>query len=214
MSPAGKLARPALELWISTLLTWILGASYDVPESSLYTKQRWQIGQRRYFAVGFARQTLGPLAVAIAPNDAHPERRGGVGIPAIGRLKRDRLALDSKAADGKLIDACMRLIDAHLLNREHDIKQMSDPRICYCALEHIGRAIREHGRFEPRRLQALERFCHLGERVEREIQIHQPVTKSVARQAECLHREVQCITGDSPKIGVLTLERTEPSVLK
>src|SRR5690242_20501225 len=108
----------------------------------------------------------------------------------------------------------MRLIDAHLFNREYDIKQISDPCICYCALEHFGRAIREDGRFEPRCLQALQRFWHLGERVKREIQIHQPLTKSAARQSECRHREIQGITGDLPKIGVPTLERTQPTVLK
>ena len=78
----------------------------------------------------------------------------------------------------------MRLVDAYLLNRDHDIKQMFDSRICDCTLKHGGRAIREDCRFETRRLLALKRFRYLGKRVEGvEIQIHQALTKSAARES-------------------------------
>ncbi len=48
-----------------------------------------QFGQRADLAVGGAGQALAALAVAVAPDDAHAERRGGVGVPGVGGLEAD-----------------------------------------------------------------------------------------------------------------------------
>src|SRR6516225_6647895 len=70
--------------------------SCDIPRCSraspveLGTNQRRQLLERRYLTVRLSRQALWPLAVAVAPHDAHAEGRSGISVPGIGGLERNR----------------------------------------------------------------------------------------------------------------------------
>src|SRR5215813_10720107 len=95
--------------------------------SELCADQRRQLIERRNLAVRLARQALRPLAIAVAPHDAHAEGRSGISVPGIGRLERDRAGRDREALDGELIDLGVRFVDADQLDRQHSVEELDDP---------------------------------------------------------------------------------------
>src|SRR5580704_12884008 len=68
------------------------------------TKQRRQSGKRADFALRLAGETLVRLIIAVAPDRAHSECRGGVGVPAVRRDEDDRAFRYGEAIDHKPID--------------------------------------------------------------------------------------------------------------
>src|SRR5262245_45566091 len=81
-------------------------------------ENRDQIGERTDLPIGLSGQALGPLPISIAPDDTHSEGGCGVGVPGVGRLKRDLLPRDTQPIDGQLVDFWIGLEDSYRLDRD------------------------------------------------------------------------------------------------
>src|SRR5215472_11887446 len=110
--------------------------------SGLCPYQRRQLIERRNLAVRLAREALWPLAVTVAPHDAHAEGRSGISVPRIGRLEGNRAGRDREAIDGELIDLGVRLVDADQLHRQDSVEELGDPGLLHHRVEHRRRAVR------------------------------------------------------------------------
>ena len=76
--------------------------------------------------IRFSGQALRPRLVAVAPHDPHAKDGGGIGVPGIRRLKRDRFGRDPEPLDAELVDLRVRLIDPDCFDREDGIEEGSD----------------------------------------------------------------------------------------
>src|SRR5579863_8083 len=83
----------------------------------LRPEQFRQGGERGGDDIRLARKWLRRLAGAVAPEDPHAEGRGGIGVPAVRGLERDRAGRQAEPVERELIDFGMRLEDADLLDR-------------------------------------------------------------------------------------------------
>src|SRR5438045_1225772 len=92
----------------------------------------------------------------------------------------------------------MRLIDAHLLDREHGIEQRTKPGCVDRCIEHHRRAVRQDRSMQPRCFQASEHIGDFGKCIKGQVEVHQPIAQAcqavIAIENVRLFDEVQART--------------------
>src|SRR5262249_43890117 len=108
----------------------------------------------------------------------------------------------------------MRLVDANLLDREDSIEQAIESGTLYGSVEHVGRAIGEDSRSQPRLLQGGQCTGDFRECIKRQIELHQPMAQTGVVDPQGLQRKIESVARHLTEIHVPTLESPQPRGLK
>jgi hypothetical protein len=115
---------------------------------------------------------------------------------------------------GMAVDAARGLEDADLLDRDHLIEASGKARGAEDAVEHGRAAIGENGEAQAAALQVDEGRLGILERVEPQIELHQPPMQLAVIEPEQLHGVVEGIGGDLPEIGMDPHQASQPGILQ
>ena len=135
-------------------------------------------------------------------------------VPAVGRLEGDRLRRQAERIQRQLIGFRVSLEDLDRVDRQDGVEQRAQARAVNERIEHRRRSVGQNGGLESALPQNCEDFRNFRERLEAEIELHQPRAQPRRLEFEAVEREVERVAGDPPEIGIAALQGSEPGILQ
>ena len=151
---------------------------------------------------------FGLLAISIAPDRLHAERRSGVRIPGVRRHERDSLRRNPEFVDGKPVHARMRLEHAHSVDRKHVVQGALEAGRPNGVGKHACTTIGQDRGRESAALEILEDGGNLVEASQRPVQRHEPRTDFRRVETERFESEVERVPGNGPEVCMPVLRGT------